>query len=49
MTDNAAKRHLQHLYRKFGVDGRGTARQARLAAAALHCRAVTVAEAQRAA
>ncbi len=49
VTDNAVKRHLQHLYRKFGVDGRGTARQARLAAAALQCGAVTVAEAQRAA
>ena len=47
VTDNAVKRHLQHLYRKFGVDGRGTARQARLAAAALQCGAVTVAEAQR--
>jgi pSer/pThr/pTyr-binding forkhead associated (FHA) protein len=49
VTDNAVKRHLQHLYRKFGVDGHGTARQARLAAAALQCGAVTVAEAQRAA
>jgi DNA-binding CsgD family transcriptional regulator len=49
VTDNAVKRHLQHLYREFGVDGRGTARQARLAAAALQCGAVTVAEAQRAA
>jgi pSer/pThr/pTyr-binding forkhead associated (FHA) protein len=49
VTDNAVKRHLQHLYRKFGVDGRGTARQARLAAAALQCGAITVAEAQRAA
>ena len=49
VTDNAVKRHLQHLYRKFGVDGRCTARQARLAAAALQCGAITVAEAQRAA
>ena len=49
VTTNAVKRHLQHLYRKFGLDGRGAARQARLAAAALQRRAVTVAEAQRAA
>lgn len=49
VTDNAVKRHLAHLYRKFGVDGRGASRQARLAAAALQRGAVTVAEAQRAA
>jgi hypothetical protein len=49
VTDNAVKRHLAHLYRKFGVDGRGAARQARLAAVALQRGAVTVAEARRAA
>jgi predicted component of type VI protein secretion system len=49
VSDNAIKRHLAGLYRKFGVDGRGAARQARLAAAALQRGAVTAAEAQSAA
>lgn len=38
------KRHLFHLSRKFGIDGRGPSRQARLAAAALQRGAITVAE-----
>jgi predicted component of type VI protein secretion system len=49
VTDNAVKRRLAHLYRKFGIDGRGASRQARLAAAALQRGAITVSEARRAA
>ncbi len=47
VSDAAVKRHLIHLYRKFGIDGRGASRQARLASAALQRGAITLAEVQR--
>jgi predicted component of type VI protein secretion system len=47
VSDAAVKRHLVHLYRKFGIDGRGASRQARLASAALQQGAITLSEAQR--
>jgi pSer/pThr/pTyr-binding forkhead associated (FHA) protein len=49
VSDTAVKRHLVQLYRKFGIDGRGSSRLVRLASAALHCGAVSMAEVQRAA
>ncbi len=48
VSDAAVKRHLVHLYRKFGIDGRGAGRQARLATAALERGAITMSEVQRA-
>lgn len=47
VSDAAVKRHLVHLYRKFGIDGRGAGRQARLATAALERGAITMSEVQR--
>ena len=44
VSDVAVKRHMVQLYRKFGIDGRGSARQARLAASALQRGAITVSE-----
>lgn len=49
VSDTAVKRHLVQLYRKFGIDGRGSSRLVRLASAALQCGAVSMAEVQRAA
>jgi pSer/pThr/pTyr-binding forkhead associated (FHA) protein len=49
VSDAAVKRHLARLYRKFGIDGRGTSRLVRLASAALQRGAVSMAEVQRAA
>jgi pSer/pThr/pTyr-binding forkhead associated (FHA) protein len=49
VSDAAIKRHLARLYRKFGIDGRGTSRLVRLASAALQRGAVSMAEVQRAA
>jgi pSer/pThr/pTyr-binding forkhead associated (FHA) protein len=47
VSDTAVKRHLVQLYRKFGIDGRGTSRLVRLASAALQCGAVSMPEVQR--
>jgi pSer/pThr/pTyr-binding forkhead associated (FHA) protein len=47
VSDAAVKRHLVRLYRKFGIDGRGSARQARLATAALQRGAITLSEVHR--
>jgi pSer/pThr/pTyr-binding forkhead associated (FHA) protein len=49
VSDAAVKRHLVRLYLKFGIDGRGAVRQARLATAALQRGAITVSEVQQAA
>jgi pSer/pThr/pTyr-binding forkhead associated (FHA) protein len=49
VSDAAVKRHLVRLYRKFGIDGRGAGRQARLATVALQRGAITVFEVQQAA
>jgi pSer/pThr/pTyr-binding forkhead associated (FHA) protein len=49
VSDAAVKRHLVRLYRKFGIDGRGSSRPVRLASAALQRGAVSMAEVQRAA
>jgi len=46
VSDAAVKRHLVRLYGKFGIEGRGSARQARLATAALQRGAITVHEVQ---
>lgn len=44
VSDVAVKRHMLRLYRKFGIEGSGSARQARLAAAALQRGAITLSE-----
>jgi pSer/pThr/pTyr-binding forkhead associated (FHA) protein len=44
VSNDAVKRHLSNLYRKFGIDGRGASRQSRLATAALQRGAITLVE-----
>jgi DNA-binding NarL/FixJ family response regulator len=44
VTEAAVKQHLQRLYQKFGVDGDGVHRRARLANEAMSGTAVTVAD-----